>query len=444
MTLPGFVPSFRQHFPDLIGMPLLIALSGGADSVALLLLLLRSRPEHGCAVAAVHVNHHAREGADEDEAFCERLCTELGVVLDVRHVLEPIPRGVSREAWWRARRYEALEMARVHLQCAATATAHTLDDQAETVLFKLVRGSGPRGVAGIRRRQGAVIRPLLGFGRREVRDWLAEQGADWREDPSNLDLGQPRAWLRACGLPALAARFAGTADHLAAFAGMLTEDELFLSGLAAGIPRPEVGRSVSQLVVRAHPPALRRRWLLALAGELPLAEPPDQKQRDAVESLLEKGRPGAVDLGRHWVLRCRGERLVLSPPPLLPFPPCPVVPGEKEPLAGGFVAGLGAVVEPSEKVRHETWLDSRVTQLRLSWRPPREGETADWPLARGKISHLLRRIGVPAEWRRAWPLLDADGTMLWIPGVGAAPGWAERPGHGVAVILEEPWKRHVR
>lgn len=444
MTLPGFVSSFRQHFPDLVGKPLLVALSGGADSLALLMLLLQSRPLHRCAIAAVHVNHHAREQADEDEAFCVQLSAELGITLDVRHIEEPIPPGVSREAWWRTRRYEAIELARMHLRCAATATAHTLDDQAETVLLKLLRGSGPRGVAGIRRRQGAVIRPLLEIGRLELHRWLTEQGRDWREDPSNLDPGQPRAWLRACGLPPLAGRFAGTAGHLASFAEMLAEDEMILSELAAAIPRPALGRPILRSMVRASPPALRRRWLLALASELPLAEPPDRTQRDAVEKLVVEGRPRAVDLGRHWVLRCRGDRLVLSPPPLLPFPPCAVASGQVERLPGGFLAAVGADLIPSDRVRHEAWLVSNVSQLPMSWRAPRAGEMADWPGATGRISHLLRRLGVPAEWRRAWPLLDAGGTMLWIPGVGTAPGWAERSGQGVAATLEEPWIRHVR
>ena len=253
MNVSGFVSSFRRCFPDLVGRPVLVALSGGADSVALLHLMLAARAELGCPVAAAHVNHHARLEADDDELFCRELCRELGVEIEVRHLREALPVGLSREAWWRQQRYERLEAVRRMRACAATATAHTRDDQAETVLLKLLRGSGPRGVIGIRQRLGAFVRPLLDVGREELRSWLEGIGGCWREDLGNADPGQPRAWLRVVALPALEERFPGSTRHLAGFTAALADDDEALSHLAAALPRPESGRPVACEAVAGMP-----------------------------------------------------------------------------------------------------------------------------------------------------------------------------------------------
>src|SRR5208337_3531897 len=151
-----------QRFPDLIGAPIVVALSGGGDSVALLLLLREASERLHCPVHAAHVHHHLRgEDADADAAYCGELCGRVGVPLVVEHLAPERPPGSSPEAWWRRQRYRALEGVRRRCGAAVVATAHTRDDQAETVLLKLLRGAGPRGVAGIRPRVGNVIRPLL-------------------------------------------------------------------------------------------------------------------------------------------------------------------------------------------------------------------------------------------------------------------------------------------
>ncbi|MBP7798749.1 MAG: tRNA lysidine(34) synthetase TilS [Thermoanaerobaculaceae bacterium] len=444
MNVSGFVSSFRRCFPDLVGRPVLVALSGGADSVALLHLMLAARAELGCPVAAAHVNHHARLEADDDELFCRELCRELGVEIEVRHLREALPVGLSREAWWRQQRYERLEAVRRMRACAATATAHTRDDQAETVLLKLLRGSGPRGVIGIRQRLGAFVRPLLDVGREELRSWLEGIGGCWREDLGNADPGQPRAWLRVVALPALEERFPGSTRHLAGFTAALADDDEALSHLAAALPRPEIGRPVACEAVAGMPAAVQRRWLLALAAELPLGEPPDRVQLEAVRELVERGVPAAVDLGRRWVLRRRGNRLLLSPPPLAPFAPCPVSLPSRFGPSGYPCMTVGEAIEGGNRVIHEAWLAPRITAARLRWRPLQPGERLDWPQARGRVNHLLGRIGVPAEWRPAWPVLEANGTIVWIPGVGTAPGWAGKTGHGIVATMEEPWRRHVR
>jgi tRNA(Ile)-lysidine synthase len=440
MTFNGFAAAFRRRFPDIVGRPVLVALSGGADSVALACILHEAAAELGCEVAAAHVHHHLRGAeADADARHCEALCGRLGVRLAVEHLDPGVPTGVSREAWWRRERYRALEAVRERFSCAAVATAHTLDDQAETVLMKLLRGSGPRGVAGVRRRSGTVIRPLLDVPRAALRGYLTGRAIAWREDASNADLAFPRARVRHELLPALAAAFPGASAHLAAFAAALAEDEAYLGGLLCerGV-WPEIGRPVPVGVVAALPRALAVRWALELAGRLPLAEPPSHSQLEAVLAMLDGSRPGAVDLGRRWVLRRRGGTLALCPPPLEPFAPKAVTVPSRVELAGGVVGWVGVAGPASGK--HRANLRAEAADLPLVWRPVAAGERF-----RGRpVARLLAAAGVPAEWRRAWPALVAGGTMIWLPAVGVADGWAANGADGVVAELEEPWERRDR
>jgi tRNA(Ile)-lysidine synthase len=432
-----FVESFRGHFPDLVGERLLVALSGGADSVALLCLLDETRDQLACLPFAAHVHHHLRGAeADADAAYCARLCGERGITV-VRADLDPRPRrGQSSEAWLRSERYRLLEEARASHGCAATLTAHTLDDQAETVLLKLLRGAGPRGVAGIRRRRGKVARPLLDLRRDDLRGWLLERGVAWREDASNLSGDQPRAWVRHEILPRLAGKFPASSLQFAAFADVLAADEELLGDLLRRHGEwPEVGRAIPATRVESLPAPLLTRWVLELAARLPLREAPSRRQVEAVLAMVRGGAPAAVDLGLRFVLRRRGGSLHLSPPPCRPFPPQDVAVPSEVVLPGGFLARLGSA--GGTAARHRTWLHPRLRERRLAWRSARPGERLAGSGRR--LAHALAAAGIPPEWRRAWPLLEAGDTMTWVPGVAVMEGWAGAGGDGVLAELEEPW-----
>ena len=362
--------------------------------------------------------------------------------LVVEHLDPTRPRGTSPEAWWRQERYRVLEGVRQRLGCAGLATAHTRDDQAETVLLKLLRGAGPRGVAGVRRRSGAVVRPLLDFRREELRGFLSARGVGWREDASNADPALPRAWVRNRLAPLLADAFPGSVAHLADFAAALADDDALLGTMLAERGAwPEVGGTVPVEGVAALPRALLRRWVLELASRLPLAEPPSRRQ---LEAVTDNGRRG---------FSCGGR-----PRPTLGAPAAGRCPGPQPAAASslrcarrrGAVAGRAAgrvrgKPRPAGMPEPPTVpaCSPRIAEAGAAWRSVRPGERFGGGGAT-LISRLLARARVPAEWRRAWPVLEVGGRMVWLPAVGVAEGWEWGDADGVVAGLEEPWERHVR
>lgn len=209
------------------GERVLVALSGGADSVSLLLVLQAL----GYEVRAFHLNHCLRGAeSDRDEAFCRALCAERGVPLHVgRCDIAALSQGKAVEETARRERYRLLERA---AEGDKVATAHTADDNLETVLFHLVRGSGAKGVSGIPPVRGAVIRPLLFAERREIEAFLRENGQDYVTDSSNLSDDYTRNRLRHSVLPVLRGINEQAAQAALRLGEQLRQDEACLGGQA--------------------------------------------------------------------------------------------------------------------------------------------------------------------------------------------------------------------
>ncbi len=180
-----------------------MAVSGGADSVALLRLLL----DAGADVVVLHCNFHLRgEESDRDEHFVTDLCKRLGLELHVKHFDTQAvahERHVSLEMAARDLRYEWFEQMRIQLECRQIAVAHHQDDQAETVLLNLVRGTGLRGLVGMRARNGHIVRPLLNFSKRELLDYLKGIGQDYVVDSTNAERDALRNRIRLDVIPLL-------------------------------------------------------------------------------------------------------------------------------------------------------------------------------------------------------------------------------------------------
>jgi tRNA(Ile)-lysidine synthase len=269
-----------------------VGLSGGADSVALTDALAALRRRRGLRVVAAHLDHGLRPGAAEDSAFCAGLCRSLDVPLrsgraDVRGRAAREKGGIEQAA--RRERFAFLRRVAAEEGAAAIAVAHTRDDQAETLLLRLLRGAGATGLAGMRSRSGDVVRPLLAVSRREVLGYLRERGLAWREDPSNLDTAHRRNRVRHELLPYLEARFnPRVRAALARTAALLADEAAHVraeaEALLDGIAREEDGAVVLRRAPLAGAPkALARaalRQALARAGGL------GQVGADHVERLL--------------------------------------------------------------------------------------------------------------------------------------------------------------
>ena len=223
----------RRHGLLPRGSRVVAAVSGGSDSVALVRLLHDLQDQLEVSLAGLaHVNHQLRGAASDQDEFLPhaRARARPGRVGRARDRRET--RGVSPEDAARRARYAALERARVALGADHVAVAHTRDDQAETVLLKLLRGSGARGLGGIHPSVGPFVRPLLDVGREELREWLRSHGHGWVDDATNDDVAVPRNRIRHRVLPACTTAFgADVTDALARCAEISQADADWLDAL---------------------------------------------------------------------------------------------------------------------------------------------------------------------------------------------------------------------
>ena len=281
----------RRRSSDLLRLPtgnLVVALSGGADSATLAYLIHHL----GRGVRAIHINH-GLPGSVRLEEAARAVAERLGIVLEV--VLIEIPAGASVEGQARTARYAAFLAA---LQPGETLlTAHTLDDQAETVLMSLLRGAGPTGVAGIPRHIGSVARPMLALSRSDTRELAGLAGLPFHDDPSNLDRGLLRNALRLDVIPDLAARFnPRLVESLARTAALVGSDDSHLQDEARLVPVVETGGSIS----------------IALGALFAVPRPVADR---ALRRCLSRMRPphsGTADeMGDIWSVARRGRRSVI-------------------------------------------------------------------------------------------------------------------------------------
>lgn len=213
--------TIRRHGMLAGGETVLVGVSGGADSIALLHCLLTLAPTLGLRLHVIHVNHGLRPDADGDQAFVEELARQWSVPLSVERVVVPAG-GQSPEAAARAARYAAFRRAAERAAASRVALGHTADDQAETVLMRLLQGAGPRGLAGIPPVRGCYVRPLLEVRRHQIGAELRRLGIAWREDPTNRDPKFLRNRIRQDLLPFLASSFQPRIVEALCQAGSLT------------------------------------------------------------------------------------------------------------------------------------------------------------------------------------------------------------------------------
>ena len=423
------------------------AVSGGGDSVALLHLLAELAERSLVTLAGVaHVNHRLRRPAsDEDERFCRDLARRFGVPCLVESVaVADVARSrrVSVERAGHQVRHAFFARAAAELGAGRVALGHTIDDQAETVLLRLIRGAGAAGLSGMRPRAGVLVRPLLRVGRAELRRYLAAGGIPFREDASNADLRVPRNRVRHELLPQLGTYSPRIVEALARQADIARDDEAWLSRRAneAAADLVSQERDLVELDaagLAALPPALARR---VARDALARIEPRRREIGfDAIERVRRTaaGGPARTDLPGCRVERAAGRvRLVprrgrTGPAPRPGFAYRLAVPGEVSvPEAGvrirADVAEPGASGAPGRGA--EIGAGGRTALVALPAAAPlvvRSWRFGDRyrPLGLGGRSRKLQDLfvdrKVPRDERTRVPLvLDAAGRVIWIVGFG--------------------------
>jgi tRNA(Ile)-lysidine synthase len=410
-----------------------VAVSGGADSVALLRLLVELRREIGVVLSVVHFNHKLREAeSDEDERFVAHLAQQ--------HLLE-LHSESGEVAAYAAEKHRSLETAAREMRYRyfrrllldgtlnRIATGHTLDDQAETVLLKLVRGAGSRGLAGIYPRlsvpgsqvsESAIVRPLLGTRRRELEPYLFDLRQSWREDRSNRDVRHMRNRVRHGILPRLE-RYLNPAvrEALAETAEIERGEEEYWE---REVSRVQDGLRVS--VLKNMPLALRRRVVRAAGESLGLQL--DFQHVEEILALTAKGSeaPKSTVLPHGWVVSRTKDQLrfeagaetVKDYAYRLPVPGSVEVRETHSRFEAVSVSGnAGEGYNPGDL------LDATLLAAELKVRNWRPGDRY-WPAhtkAAKKIKELLQERQVTGSERKLWPVVVSGAEVVWVRGFPA-------------------------
>lgn len=285
------------------GQGVIAAVSGGADSVALLLCLHSLGPKLGFSLFAAHLHHGIRSAsADGDLDFVRALCHRLGVPLYAKRADVPglaKAAGQGLEEAGREARYAFLEEARQHFGADCIALAHHADDQAESILLHLFRGSGRSGLVGMRFQRGPLIRPLLGVRRQDIETYLTGLGQPWRTDETNLlaeTCGRNR--LRLELLPYIEENInPAVVSALTSAAALMAEDEEYLLSCAQReLDAARTDRGYDRARLFALPPALRSRCLRLALGEAGAQKDVERKHIALLTRLLTARTGAHLDL----------------------------------------------------------------------------------------------------------------------------------------------------
>ncbi|MBI2219667.1 MAG: tRNA lysidine(34) synthetase TilS [Acidobacteria bacterium] len=424
--------SIRRLIPA--GSRVAAAVSGGPDSVALAWLLRElQRPGDYTLVAIAHFNHRLRgDEADADEAFCRNLAAELGVAFvsdraDVRAAAREWKTSVEDAA--RRLRYEFLERARLAQGADLMAVGHTRDDQAETFLLRLLRGAGARGLGGIHESRGAVVRPLLDLGRRELHAWLEGRGGAFRVDATNADVSIPRNRIRHQVLPLLEAMAPGASAIIARSARLSLDDEDFLAeraieegGRVVLSDEGSVVRLAAERLKALHPAVGRR----VARGALARVAPGRFVGLKHVDALLEL-ESGSLDLPGARAALAQG---VLELTPAAGFKPDQVndfryllsIPGEARVPECGLAVSAEFVIGgtgTAETDRYRVHVAAPAVTDGLAVRNRRPGDRFR-PLGLGgskKLQDYFVDRKVPRSERDRVPLVvDGRDRIVWVVG----------------------------
>lgn len=383
------------------GDTVICAVSGGADSVAMLFALYLLREKLGITLEAAHFNHNLRgEESLRDETFVRELCARYEIPLHVASgEIHPGKKGLEAAA--RDARYAFLESLPGKI-----ATAHTADDNAETILMHLVRGTGLKGLGGIAPQRGKLIRPMLGITRREVEDFLAEWHLPHVEDSTNETDAFLRNRLRHHVMPLLAAENPRIAENLSQMALRLREDEACLTRQSEYETLPEVE------ILRTLPPAVRSRMLERFLKENGVREPEDVHIAQAEALVFSESPsasaafPGGVTLSRQY------GHLTANPTGEAFTPVTLTCPGSAE------AAGIRITCEPAGELAQSENLLTVCPSGKISIRPRQTGDKIRLSGGSKSLKKLFIDRKIPAADRERIPVVCDETGILGVYSIG--------------------------
>ncbi len=433
----------RHHLRELPGVAnahgaILVALSGGMDSVTLLHLLRFGGVLPAVPLVAAHFDHRMRPDSRADAEWVRGLTWAWQVPLQFAAAAVP-PRG---EAAARKARYAFLADVAERVGARAVLTAHHLDDQAETVLFRLLRGAGLVGVRGIAEVRGWLVRPLLPFRRAEVLAYARDAGLRWRDDPTNRDLRFARNRLRVQVLGPLEAARPGTAEALARLASAATAAEARLRPLTqealelARLPHPD-GIALARDIVLTYDLATRARVMRVAFDRL--GRPLGRGATRAILTFLEDAPSGArLHAPGGFTVEREFDRFVIRRP---------TEPAEDQPLRipssdeGRGVARVGGAAfrfawgHLPQEGGTTVGFDAAALEFPLLVRGWRPGDRIRLGYGSKKLKKLFGELRLARAARFRVPVLaDATGQPLWIVGVARSARAEPRPGHTTLFI----------
>jgi len=409
-TLTRAVRRALQALPA--GTQLLCALSGGADSVAMTHCAMRLGPAMGLKVSAAHFNHHLRGAeSDRDEAFVRDLCAQWGLSLTVG-AGTVVNSGTGTEDAARQLRYAFL---RETAGEGFIATAHTMDDQAETVLLQLIRGTGLKGLGGIAPQGRGLLRPLLEVRRADVMDYLNTYGLPHVEDSSNAADDYRRNRLRHQLLPLLRAENPRMTESLSELARQARADEALLSELTQqALTQCCEGDALCCDRLRQQPEALQSRVLRAFC-------PVELSARHTAALLAlcaDSSGSGSVSLPGGWTaqrayahLRLQRETTENWKAMVLPMP------GACE-LSGWRFTSEKCIATAETSQNSYTFYLSHDTIIGEVWvRPRQRGDALRLSGGTRTLKRLMIDRKLPAQLRDQWPVLADEAGVLAVPGL---------------------------
>jgi tRNA(Ile)-lysidine synthase len=430
--------------------------------VALLRLLLDLRGELGTVLSVVHLNHKLRGAdSDEDESFVAQLAQQHDVELFSEHAAVATyaaEHQLSTETAAREVRYHFFRRLLREQRLNHIATAHTLDDQAETVILRIARGAGTRGLAGIYPKlligsqesgassQRTIIRPLLSIRRKELETYLKSLEQPWREDGSNRDLRHSRNRVRHGILPRLARNLnPSIREALAETADIARAEEEYWQLQIASILGANPGSSLKRTILLDLPLALQRRVILGWAEANGLRL--EFRHVDQILDVASTGpdSPDSACLPNGWIFTRSKQDLFLRrevPPLLGDYELLLAVPGVVE------ISALNLRLEAlhassSDKDNDDGLLDPSLVGQQLCIRNWRAGDRF-WPChSKGpkKVKELLQDRHISGECRKLWPVAAVGAEIVWIRGFPVAANFRAHDGQDSVIIRETALSR---